>query len=84
MTAGRPALTGAERKRRHIRRVREGMTHVRADLPCDVGTWLLEMGFKVDDNSMDPDEWGEAVIEALRWAMQVPRHPVTAFPPRIR
>ncbi len=65
------ALTGAERKRRHDRRVRDGLTHARADLPRDVGEWLIDRGFIVDPRSTDPDEWGASVVEALQWAMQI-------------
>ena len=71
MPDGRTALTGAERKARHDRRVRDGLTHARADLPRDVGEWLIDLGFIVDPRSTDPDEWGASVVEALQWAMQI-------------
>ncbi len=71
MPDGRPALTGAERKRRHDRRVRDGLTHARADLPRDVGEWLIDLGFINKPRSTDPDEWGASVVEALQWAMQI-------------
>ncbi len=69
MTAGRPALTGAERKRRHDRRVRTGLIHARADLPPDIAAWLVEHGFKTDDCSTDPDAWGAALVEMAKWAI---------------
>ena len=70
MTDGRPALTGAERKRRHDRRVRDGLTYACADLPRDVGEWLIDLGFIDNTRSTDPDEWGSSVVEALQWAKQ--------------
>ena len=64
-------LTGAERKRRHDRRIRDGLTHARVDLPRDVGEWLIDLGFINDSRSTDPDEWGASVVEALQWPMQI-------------
>ena len=46
MPDGKPALTGAERKRQYDRRARDGLLSVRADLPPKIGEWL------VDHNSM--------------------------------
>ncbi len=69
MPDGRTALTGAERKRRHDRRARDGLIHARSDLPPEIGEWLIDHGFKADDDSTDPDEWGAAMVMALRWAM---------------
>ena len=66
MPDGRPALSGAERKRRHDRRARDGLIHARADLPPEIGEWLIDHGFKADDCSTDPAEWGVAMVAAVK------------------
>ena len=66
MSDGRPALTGAERKRRHDRRARDGLIHARGDLPPEIGEWPIDPGFMADDDSTDPDEWGVAMVAALK------------------
>ena len=69
MPDGRTVLTGAERKRRHDRRERDGLIHARSDLPPDIAAWLVEQGFKTDDCSTDPDAWGAALVEMAKWAI---------------
>ncbi len=58
MPDGRPALTGAERKRRYDRRAREGSIYFRSDLPPDLGEWMMDRGVKAEDDSTNPDELG--------------------------
>ncbi len=47
----KPALTGAERKARHDRRLRSGLLYTRTDRPPEIGEWLIVHGFMADDNS---------------------------------
>ena len=69
MTGDRTALTGAERKRRHDRRARDGSIYFRGDLPPDLGEWMMDRGYKAADDSTDPDEWGAALVKAFRGVM---------------
>ena len=58
MPDGRTALTGAQRKRRYDRRVRDGLIYVRGGLPPDLGECLMDRGVKAEDDSTNPDELG--------------------------
>ncbi len=51
MPDGRPALTGAERKRRYDRRAGDGSIYFRGDLPLDICELLMDYGYKADDDS---------------------------------
>ena len=51
MPDGRPALTGAKRKHRYDRRLRDGLIYVRAELPPEIGEWLIDHSTMAGDNS---------------------------------
>ena len=60
MPDGRPALTGAQRKRRFDRRERLGLINFRGDLPPEIGEWLMDRGHRAEIHSADTDDWGDA------------------------
>ena len=61
--------TRQERKRRFKRRHAANMIHARGDIPQDIGEYLIEHGFKFDDDSTDPEEWFASLVRAVRETM---------------